>query len=207
MLYLQTCFQHSRHPKFSQLLYSHTLQLWSHCKEADNFYYNKNNSYVVRWPCNSIHFIFWNLHGWLSVCFKYSFALNAKQRFCQLWSNDMLHMLIQHALHLFIKIVVEWCWWRQSSSYLLLWFRELDHAMLRRLEKRILVDLPTEDAREAMFRHHLPPLITPESHGLELTADIDYRTLAKVVCWVNYIKHFVPATCDKDIIPSAKWIW
>ena len=53
--------------------------------------------------------------------------------------------------------------------------------MLRRLEKRILVDLPTEDAREAMFRHHLPPLITPESHGLELTADIDYRTLAKVV--------------------------
>lgn len=52
--------------------------------------------------------------------------------------------------------------------------------MLRRLEKRILVDLPTEDAREAMFKHHLPFLITPESHGLELRADVDYHTLATV---------------------------
>lgn len=58
--------------------------------------------------------------------------------------------------------------------------RELDHAMLRRLEKRILVDLPTEEAREAMFRHHLPTLITPESHGLELRAELDYKTVAKV---------------------------
>ncbi|KAF6032592.1 KATNAL2 [Bugula neritina] len=55
---------------------------------------------------------------------------------------------------------------------------ELDHAMLRRLEKRILVDLPTEEAREAMFKHHLPPLITPESHGLDLRAEIDYKLLA-----------------------------
>ena len=52
--------------------------------------------------------------------------------------------------------------------------------MLRRLEKRILVDLPTEEAREAMFKHHLPHIITPESHGLELRADVDYRNLAKV---------------------------
>ena len=59
--------------------------------------------------------------------------------------------------------------------------------MLRRLEKRILVDLPTVDAREAMFKHHLPSLITPESHGLELRADVDYRTLAVVCMLCNYI--------------------
>lgn len=52
--------------------------------------------------------------------------------------------------------------------------------MLRRLEKRILVDLPTVDAREAMFKHHLPLLITPESHGLELRAEVDYKSLAMV---------------------------
>lgn len=52
--------------------------------------------------------------------------------------------------------------------------------MLRRLEKRILVDLPTEEAREAMFKHHLPSLITPDTHGLELRAELDYKGLANV---------------------------
>ena len=78
------------------------------------------------------------------------------------------------------------------------------HYVLRVLEKRKLIELPKKAEREAMIRLHYLTHIAPEAHGLELTADIDYRTLAKVVCWVNYIKHFVPATCDKDIIPSAK---
>ncbi|XP_064608794.1 katanin p60 ATPase-containing subunit A-like 2 isoform X2 [Liolophura sinensis] len=57
---------------------------------------------------------------------------------------------------------------------------ELDHAMLRRLEKRILVDLPTQEARKAMFKHHLPPVVNSKaSGGLELYSDIDYDLLAR----------------------------
>ena len=53
--------------------------------------------------------------------------------------------------------------------------------MLRRLEKRILVDLPTYDARKAMFKHHLPPVVvTGKSNGLELLADLNYERLAEV---------------------------
>lgn len=55
---------------------------------------------------------------------------------------------------------------------------ELDQAMLRRLEKRILVDLPSYEARKAMFKHHLPPVVVPKEGGLELLANVDYDVLA-----------------------------
>ena len=56
--------------------------------------------------------------------------------------------------------------------------------MLRRLEKRIIVDLPTKDARAAMFLHHLPETVcTNEDNGLELSADIDYQYVAEV--WIK----------------------
>ncbi|XP_008324335.1 katanin p60 ATPase-containing subunit A-like 2 isoform X2 [Cynoglossus semilaevis] len=54
---------------------------------------------------------------------------------------------------------------------------ELDHAMLRRLEKRILVGLPCLPARRAMISHWLPPLNS--TAGVELRTELDYETLAK----------------------------
>ena len=52
--------------------------------------------------------------------------------------------------------------------------------MLRRLEKRILVDLPTLEAREAMLRQYLPPLIYSDEGRVEIKTEIDYGKLAKV---------------------------
>lgn len=50
--------------------------------------------------------------------------------------------------------------------------------MLRRLEKRILVGLPSSAARQAMISHWLPPLSS--TGGVELQTELDYETLAKV---------------------------
>ncbi|XP_075311403.1 katanin p60 ATPase-containing subunit A-like 2 [Odontesthes bonariensis] len=54
---------------------------------------------------------------------------------------------------------------------------ELDHAMLRRLEKRILVSLPSSPARQAMISHWLPPLSS--TGGVELRTALDYIMLAE----------------------------
>ncbi|VDK32362.1 unnamed protein product [Taenia asiatica] len=58
---------------------------------------------------------------------------------------------------------------------------ELDHAVLRRLEKRILVDLPNFDARKRMFENLLPPNQKPFRTGVpQLTAQIDYTQMAEL---------------------------
>jgi katanin p60 ATPase-containing subunit A1 len=68
-------------------------------------------------------------------------------------------------------------------------FRELDHAMLRRLEKRVLVDLPTKEARQAMFQQFLPPTVIQESNGIVLYSDLDYVRLGDV-CLLCYLVIF-----------------
>ncbi len=57
--------------------------------------------------------------------------------------------------------------------------------MLRRLEKRIIVDLPTLEARKKMFLHHLPPVVI-EENGLLLASDLDYEKLASVYIFKIY---------------------
>ncbi|XP_077442307.1 katanin p60 ATPase-containing subunit A-like 2 [Vanacampus margaritifer] len=53
---------------------------------------------------------------------------------------------------------------------------ELDHGMLRRLEKRILVGLPPAPARQTMIANWLPPV---HSTGeLQIKAELDYELLA-----------------------------
>ena len=53
---------------------------------------------------------------------------------------------------------------------------ELDRAMLRRLEKRILVGLPCEEAREAMLRQFLPAEVVPPP--VLIRSDVDYKQVA-----------------------------
>ena len=68
--------------------------------------------------------------------------------------------------------------WSYHGDDELVSYRELDHAMLRRLEKRILVDLPSLPARLAMLKHHLPPVNV--GSAFPVTTDIDYEGVAQV---------------------------
>ena len=73
--------------------------------------------------------------------------------------------------------------------------------MLRRLEKRILVDLPSQPARLAMLKHHLPPIIA--GSAFPITTDIDYEGVAQVKRYfsiANDITKVVYSRPQKDIL-------
>ena len=56
---------------------------------------------------------------------------------------------------------------------------DLDKALLRRLDKRILVTLPSLEAREAMVRHHLPP--GPPESGKRAEEDVNFTKIAEAL--------------------------
>lgn len=55
---------------------------------------------------------------------------------------------------------------------------QLDTAMLRRFEKRILVDTPDLNARIAMLKHYLPPIVLDNPR---LCSELNYSCLAQAM--------------------------
>ncbi|XP_049593799.1 katanin p60 ATPase-containing subunit A-like 2 isoform X2 [Syngnathus scovelli] len=80
---------------------------------------------------------------------------------------------------------------------------ELDQGMLRRLEKRILVGLPPEEARQAMISHWLPPVsFTGE---LQLKTELDYQLLAKEMN--GYSGSDIRLVCKEAVMRQARKIF
>lgn len=79
--------------------------------------------------------------------------------------------------------------------------------MLRRLEKRILVDLPSLEARGAMLKQYLPPVIHSVQGSVEIKSQIDYEQLAKVHVLVSPFMKTLKASSSQYAIESLSWIF
>ncbi|XP_038124185.1 katanin p60 ATPase-containing subunit A-like 2 [Cyprinodon tularosa] len=80
---------------------------------------------------------------------------------------------------------------------------ELDHGMLRRLEKRILVNLPSSAARQAMISHWLPPLSS--LGGVKLQTELDYKELAEQM--EGYSGSDIRLTCKEAAMRPVRKIF
>ncbi|CAF0854830.1 unnamed protein product [Didymodactylos carnosus] len=82
---------------------------------------------------------------------------------------------------------------------------ELDHAMLRRLEKRVLVDLPITEARQALFQQFLPPTVIREPNGLVLFSDLDYARLGD--CTEGYSGADIKLVCKEAAMNPVRKVF
>ncbi|XP_075696916.1 katanin p60 ATPase-containing subunit A-like 2 isoform X2 [Rhinoderma darwinii] len=80
---------------------------------------------------------------------------------------------------------------------------ELDCAMLRRLEKRILVELPSKEARESMIQHWLPPV--SNSGGVELRTELEYSTLGEET--VGYSGSDIKLVCKEAAMRPVRKVF
>lgn len=84
---------------------------------------------------------------------------------------------------------------------------ELDAAMLRRLEKRVLVDLPSRDARQALFASLLAPYTPPDfafDDAVERTdgySGADIKLVAKEACMAP-VRRLMATLEATDVAPQ-----
>jgi len=74
--------------------------------------------------------------------------------------------------------------------------------MLRRLEKRILVDLPNVEAREQMLRYHLPPILNTNP---VINCDIFYSFLAEEM--TGYSGSDIKLVCKEAAMQAVRGIF
>ncbi|XP_071450335.1 katanin p60 ATPase-containing subunit A-like 2 [Hetaerina americana] len=82
---------------------------------------------------------------------------------------------------------------------------EVDPAMLRRIEKRVLVSLPTFPERQLLFEYFLPPNMRKEWKGPSLSCQLKYSELAEAS--EGYSGSDVKLVCKETIMEKMRGIF